>query len=186
MWPPQSPQQSKCHRAYHYYRLSRIWIISINKNETLIGNLIHVRCFHNIQNHCEVGILASILQIRKQSERCLATYPRLYQIEHSGQSPIQSDFKSQSAFIIECMEVKVAQWCPTLCDPMDYAVHGILRVRILEWVAIPFSRGSSFGLQGIFFRSPGNRTQVSLFKFFESYVPATLLSRVWLFMTYGP
>ena len=30
--------------------------------------------------------------------------------------------------------------CPTLWDPMDY---GILQVRILEWVAIPFSRGSS-------------------------------------------
>ena len=28
-------------------------------------------------------------------------------------------------------------------DPMDYTVHGILQVRILEWVAIPFSRGSS-------------------------------------------
>ena len=32
--------------------------------------------------------------------------------------------------------------CP-LCDPMDYTVHGILRARILEWVAFPFSRGSS-------------------------------------------
>ena len=33
--------------------------------------------------------------------------------------------------------------CPTLCDPMDYTVHGILQARILEWVAGPFSRGSS-------------------------------------------
>ena len=33
--------------------------------------------------------------------------------------------------------------CPTLCDPMDYTVHGILQARILEWVAFPFSRGSS-------------------------------------------
>ena len=40
-------------------------------------------------------------------------------------------------------EVKVAQSCLTLCDPMDYAVHGILQARILEWVAFPFSRGSS-------------------------------------------
>ena len=38
---------------------------------------------------------------------------------------------------------KVAQSCPTLCDPMDYAVRGILQARILEWVAVPFSRGSS-------------------------------------------
>ena len=36
---------------------------------------------------------------------------------------------------------EVAQSCPTLCDPMDYTVHRILQVRILEWVATP--RGSS-------------------------------------------
>ena len=41
------------------------------------------------------------------------------------------------------VKVKVAQSCPTLCDPMDYTVHGILQARILEWVAFPFSRGSS-------------------------------------------
>ena len=40
-------------------------------------------------------------------------------------------------------EVKVVQSCPTLCDPMNYTVHGILQARILEWVAFPFSRGSS-------------------------------------------
>ena len=39
--------------------------------------------------------------------------------------------------------VQVAQLCPTLCDPMDYTAHGILQARILEWVAFPFSRGSS-------------------------------------------
>ena len=37
------------------------------------------------------------------------------------------------------MKVKVAQLCPTLCDPMDNTVHGILQARILEWVAVPFS-----------------------------------------------
>ena len=36
--------------------------------------------------------------------------------------------------------VKVAQSSPTLCDPMDYTVHGVLQARILEWVAFPFSR----------------------------------------------
>ena len=41
------------------------------------------------------------------------------------------------------MKVKVAQSCLTLCDPMDYTVRGILQARILEWVAFPFSRGSS-------------------------------------------
>ena len=45
-------------------------------------------------------------------------------------------------------EVKVTQSCPTLCDAMDCSppgssVHGILQAVILEWVADPFSRGSS-------------------------------------------
>ena len=39
--------------------------------------------------------------------------------------------------------MKVTQLCPTLCDPMVYTVHGILQVRIREWVAYPFSSGSS-------------------------------------------
>ena len=51
------------------------------------------------------------------------------------------------AFLIQVceseVEVKVAQSCPTLCDPMDYTIHGILQARILEWVVFPFSRGSS-------------------------------------------
>ena len=43
------------------------------------------------------------------------------------------------------MKVKVAQSCPTLCNPMDCStpvstVHRILQTRILEWVAMPFSR----------------------------------------------
>ena len=40
-------------------------------------------------------------------------------------------------------EVKVSQLCLTLCNPVDCIVHGILQARILEWVAIPFSWGSS-------------------------------------------
>ena len=55
------------------------------------------------------------------------------------------------------VKVLVPQWCLTLCDPVDCSppgssVLGILQARILEWVAIPFSRGSS---------QPRDRTQVS-------------------------
>ena len=64
-----------------------------------------------------------------------------------------------SPFALTVVKVKmpVAQSCLTLCDPVDcsppgLSVHGILQARILEWVAIPFSRGSS---------RPRNRTQVS-------------------------
>ena len=41
------------------------------------------------------------------------------------------------------VKVKVAQSCLSLCDPMDCTVPGILLARILEWVAIVFSRESS-------------------------------------------
>ena len=47
------------------------------------------------------------------------------------------------AGLIRKVKVKLAQSCLTLCDPMDYIVHGILQARILECVAFPFSRGSS-------------------------------------------
>ena len=55
-----------------------------------------------------------------------------------------------------------------LCDPVDYTVHGILQARILEWVAFPFSRGSS---------QPRNRTEVSRIvgRFFINWATKTEL-----------
>ena len=60
------------------------------------------------------------------------------------------------------VKVKVTQFGATLCDTMNYAVHGILQARILEWVAFPFSRESS---------QPRNRSQVSHIagRFFTSF-----------------
>ena len=54
-------------------------------------------------------------------------------------------------------EGEVAQLCPTLCDPVDcslpgFSIHEIFQARILEWVTISFSRGSS---------QPRDQTQVS-------------------------
>ena len=59
--------------------------------------------------------------------------------------------------IMKESESEVIQSCATLCDPMDcslpgFSVHGIFPARVLEWVAISFSRGSS---------QPRNRTRVS-------------------------
>ena len=58
------------------------------------------------------------------------------------------DYYYAAALISTEVESEVAQLCPTLCDPMDCrlpgsSVHGIFRARILEWVAISFSRRSS-------------------------------------------
>ena len=67
-----------------------------------------------------------------------------------SQKVVQSQIE---VFLKWKVKVKVSQSSPTLCDPMDYTVHGILQARILEWVAFPFSRGSS---------QPKDQTQVFL------------------------
>ena len=63
----------------------------------------------------------------------------------------------RSKDIMKVKECEVTQLCLTLCDPIGSSLpgsslHGILQVRILEWVAISFSRGSS---------QPRDQTQVS-------------------------
>ena len=69
------------------------------------------------------------------------------------QAPPSLGFSSKNAgvgchFLLQCMKVKseseVAQWCPTLSDPMDCSlpgssIHGIFQSRVLEWGAIAFS-----------------------------------------------
>ena len=64
---------------------------------------------------------------------------------------------SYSSPFLLVKESEVSQSCPTLCDPMDcslpgFSVRGILQARILEWVTISFSRGSS---------QPRDQTRVS-------------------------
>ena len=63
---------------------------------------------------------------------------------------------------VKWSEVKVIQLCPTLCNPIDYTIHGILQARILKWVVFPFFRGSY---------QPKDPTQVSYIagRFFTSW-----------------
>ena len=83
--------------------------------------------------------------------------------------------KSSLNFLMLCL---VIQSCPTLCDPMDCSlpgssVHGVLQARILEWVAMPSSRGSS---------QPKDWTQVSCIKgrFFIIWATRESSSHVWM------
>ena len=88
-------------------------------------------------------------------------------------------------------EVKVAQSCLTLCEPMDYTVHGIPQARILEWVAFPFSTGSSqprsqIGTSctaGGFFTNWATREARKRLVQFSS---VQSLSRVWLWLFVTP
>ena len=83
---------------------------------------------------------------------------------------IQINYQSKDFYksTIHRKKVKVTQSSPTLCNPMVYAVHGILQARILEWGAFPLSRGSS---------QPRDRTQVSCIPggFFTSWATKAAL-----------
>ena len=93
-----------------------------------------------------------LLQIWKQCKT-----PKIIKNQGNILSPKDNNFLSTklryknlwfSLKYFKIVKVSVTQSCPTLCNPMDYSppgssVHEILQTRILEWVSIPFSRGSS-------------------------------------------
>ena len=104
--------------------------------------MLQMRCFSNLKVHLNHPESFKMLPVSKyiMSTKDTENFPSLYR-----------------NFWSEVKSSQVTQSCPTLCDPVDYSppgssVHGILQARILEWVAISFSRGSSW---------PKDRTQVS-------------------------
>ena len=98
-------------------------------------------------------------------------------------------------------ESEVVQLCPTLCDPVDcslsgFSVHGILQARILEWVTISFSRGSSdpgiepgspsFQADALTSEPPGRRPKSSLlvsFVFIALVYEGRYASDCWSFLS---
>ena len=92
---------------------------------------------------------------------CVQFCATLWRAAH--QSPLSTGFSRQEYWSGLPFDYRIiffsmcAQSCPTICDPMDCSppgspVHRILQARILEWVAISFSRGSS---------QPRDRTHIS-------------------------
>ena len=95
---------------------------------------------------------------------CLPVSTSAFSLHFSECQACLSFLSEDSSHWIQVLKVLAAQSCLTLCDPMDCrppgsSVHRILQARILEWVAIPSSRGSSqprdrthdFFIAGIFF-----------------------------------
>ena len=106
------------------------------------------QCFHQKTKHRFFGLMLVLLEIsfRKETRQC------------NDQSKIKVTHPP-IIFLLSPVKLKVlvTQLCLTLCSPMDYSppgfsVHGILQTRILEWVSIPFLKGSS---------PPRDQTQVS-------------------------
>ena len=96
--------------------------------------------FHALEK--EMATHSSVLALKNPKDR------GAWWASISGVAQSRTRLKRLSSSSSKQSEMKVAQLCPTLCDPMDYSplgssVHGILQARILEWVTISFSRGSS-------------------------------------------
>ena len=108
----------------------------------------------SVQEVLQAGILEWVAMFSSRSfspPRDLNSH--LLHLSHcqAGFLPLKPPGKSKRCCKVKWTELKwseVAQSCLTLCDPVDCSLpgssaHGILHARILEWVAISFSRGSS-------------------------------------------
>ena len=102
----------------------------------------------NIWNTCWKHKLALLSHIVSFTHKCTCTHTHFF--TRKGICSPQQERRDIMSLYNKA--VIIAQLCLTLCDPMDYTVHGILQTRILDWVAVPFSRVSS---------QPRDWTQVS-------------------------
>ena len=103
------------------------------------------------------GVLKSRTQLSDSTELNWSDYPFVClstSLYKDTKQSNQIEIGAQAIPVWPHLEwkVKVTQSCVTLCDPMDYTVHGIFQASILEQVDFPFSRGSS---------QPRNRTGIS-------------------------
>ena len=99
-------------------------------------------------------IFISLKKIYKPKRLRITTYVILKWIRNSQDTQDARELKNEPlTFMLMCtarqVKMSVAQSCPTLCDSTDcslpgYFVPGVFQARILEWVAISFSRGSSW------------------------------------------
>ena len=88
---------------------------------------------------------------------CGVTVSFVPSLQVHGEAPAWKGLLSEVGPSQRCLCAQSLQSCPTLCNPMDHSllgssIRGILQAKILEWIAIPFSRGSS---------RPRDRTWVS-------------------------
>ena len=89
-------------------------------------------------------------------------FPNLLYFSNTMKNQISQLFLPREVKVHQWSKVKAAQSCLNPCDSIDYTVRGILQARILERVAVPFSRGSS---------QPRDQTQISCTagRFFTSW-----------------
>ena len=138
-----------CSQIFNSFSIDICWLLDIN-----LDLWVDIFCRKNeISNLFNSELLSPIL--------CVYLNPQM----PKHRCKVYDEFSEEWSFIkwgrwhfivIWILKMKVTQSCLTLCDSMDCSmpgssVHGVLQARTLEWVAIPFFRGSS---------QPRDRTQV--------------------------
>ena len=97
---------------------------------------------HNCTTHCSFTV-----SVVGKPARSSGPAWKIPWTEESGRIQFMGSHRVEHNWVTNTLthlvKVKVAWSCPTLCYHVDYTVHGTLQARILEWVAFPFSRGSS-------------------------------------------
>ena len=95
-----------------------------------------ILCWYFHIDHCVISYTGKLLSLR---DNYCGKWPS---VNHARKSV---HFQALLKSYCYCL---VSKSCPTLCNPVDYSppgssVYGVLQAKILEWVAMPFSRGSS-------------------------------------------
>ena len=115
------------------YRKKSKWIFKlIHKNYSIF--------FYDHSRLKKHSILATKVNILHLIKIITNTYSKYYTQWWNSKSGTLKDSKGQDSL---CHCVVSNSWDPTNCSPPGFSVHGILQERILEWIAIPFFRGSS-------------------------------------------
>ena len=104
-----------------------------------------------------IGLKVSEVKLLSRVQLLVTPWTVAYQAPPSMGFSRQEYWSAVPLSSLSESESEVTHSCPTLCNPMDCSLpgsslHGILQARVLKWVAISFSRGSS---------RPRKRTQVS-------------------------
>ena len=144
LWEPAGDSTSLC--VTHNSRVTGSWFLWFKWLSKSCGSL-YILCILLIP--LKTGELWSYLVIRLE-------WMSKWDVCHL-QNPKETARCCAPVIVVENLKSFVIQSCPTLCDPMNCdlpgsSVHGIFQARVLEWVAISFSRGSS---------QPRDQTQVS-------------------------
>ena len=87
-------------------------------------------------------------QLRLLIQGCLLEIQDPNSVLNSGNTKIWENFQDKACHgVYGPSEVKVAKSCPTLCNAMEYIVHGTLQARILEWVSYPLGNLPNSGIE---------------------------------------